>query len=301
MAKGFNDSVKNVMAVYRYKCDLLLKHIPDLQCHKCKDVPGPNFLNVDRKSRYFCIDKSHALCENDKTKCPCGSVVGKIPSLIVTKLLQDLPWMCQNYKNGCREINKDIEELEHHHENCIFRRVLCPYFYCSSKVMIKNINTHMKIVHKNISDYKTLNGMINAVVALKNFNQHSIYSWEPRKITNDDGNVFYDATYYRDDTFYFWLYFKGSSNEAKNFACTYSIENIFEQKLSYTKEIHTLEESKEEIIASKSCFSLSRKSALRLLNEEKVLKVSISIQNVKNQVKEQVKDNDLCQVFMYEE
>ena len=98
------------MADYRTKCQELLRFIPDLQCHKCQDVPGPK---GNDKNRYSCLD-SHTLCEKDKLKCPCGSLVGKNPSSILAKLMKDLPWMCQNYKKGCREIKKNISELEFH-------------------------------------------------------------------------------------------------------------------------------------------------------------------------------------------
>ena len=37
---------RKIMAVYRAKIEELLRLIPDLQCHKCKDVPGTVF-NLD--------------------------------------------------------------------------------------------------------------------------------------------------------------------------------------------------------------------------------------------------------------
>ena len=39
------------MAVYRAKIQELLRLIPDLQCHKCKDVPGTVFILYTVKSR----------------------------------------------------------------------------------------------------------------------------------------------------------------------------------------------------------------------------------------------------------
>ena len=50
------------------------------------------------------------------TRCPCGSKVGKSPSPFIARVLQDLdlPWMCQNYKYGCREIKINSEDLEYH-------------------------------------------------------------------------------------------------------------------------------------------------------------------------------------------
>ena len=121
------------MARFQSKCEELLKILPELQCHKCKGVPGPNGA---KKNRYFCMNGSHVLCENHKTKCRCGSLVAKMPSLLIAKLLQDLPWMCQNYENGCREIKMDAEELEHHQGKCIFRQVLCPTVFGQNRFVV---------------------------------------------------------------------------------------------------------------------------------------------------------------------
>ena len=82
------------MADFQSKSEHLLKILPNLQCHDCKDVPGPSDA---KKSRYSCIEGSHVLCENHKHKCPCGTFVSKSPSPLAAKILEDLPWMCQNY------------------------------------------------------------------------------------------------------------------------------------------------------------------------------------------------------------
>ena len=60
------------MAGYLSKSKELLRLIPDLQCHDCKSVPGPN---ENQKNRYSCVDASHMLCEEHKAECPCGSKV----------------------------------------------------------------------------------------------------------------------------------------------------------------------------------------------------------------------------------
>ena len=138
------------MANYRAKCQELLCFIPDLQCHKCQDVPGPN---GNDKNRYLCLD-SHTLCEKDKLKCPCGSVVGKNPSPILAKLMKELPWMCQNYKRGCRKIKRDIGELEFHQRNCVFRKVYCPEYNCLKKSgLSRNFELLFKDVIKHLNDY----------------------------------------------------------------------------------------------------------------------------------------------------
>ena len=131
------------MAVFLTKCKQLQKLMPELQCHKCSHVPGPN---GKQKNRYSCIDSSHTLCEKHKIKCPCGSLVGKSPSPVIAKLLQDLPWMCQNYKNGCREIKMNVEDLKHHQGKCIYRNVFCPN-YCEeyANILFKNVSSHLTI------------------------------------------------------------------------------------------------------------------------------------------------------------
>ena len=126
---------------HRAKRQELRRFIPDLQCHKCKDLPGPK---ENEKNRYFCVDSSHTLCEKDKFKCPCGSLVGKNPSPIIAKLLQDLPWMCQNYKRGCREIKMTISGLEFHQ-----RRIWWAWekTYCQKKTSFHEIKNRSSLVN----------------------------------------------------------------------------------------------------------------------------------------------------------
>ena len=135
------------MAELEIKKKLLLKFLPDLQCYHCKDIPGPGPMN-SRRSRYACFEQSHFLCLKHNVKCPCGSAVEKMPSPSVARFLKDMPWMCHNYRNGCREIKLDAEKLDQHEKKCIFRRVFCPHWFCRDKtgtneVMFKNITNHL--------------------------------------------------------------------------------------------------------------------------------------------------------------
>merc|ERR1711962_1883086 len=137
---------------FRFKCNELLRMLPSLQCCVCGDVPGP-----DRKNRYTCFDESHVLCERHKTRCGCGSRVGRKPSEVLDKLLQGLPWMCQNYLKDCREIRMNVEDLNYHQQNCIFRPVFCPNSgNCQEKVVLfKDISDHLAEVHFCKSEWKS--------------------------------------------------------------------------------------------------------------------------------------------------
>ena len=268
------------MAVFNYKCELLLKHLPSLQCHKCKNIPGPN-----RTNRYFCIKESHALCELHRFRCLCGSLVGEKPSPAIGKLLQDLPWMCQNYSKGCREIKTDVEELEHHQVKCIFRQVYCPAVSCDSRPLFKNVIDHLIFHHSNkvcceMTDYNKACQIEKSLGFLK----YCI----PSKITNKDGYVFYEASYFLDNTYHFWIYLLGSTSEARNLTCSYSVKNS-ELKLDYTGPVHSLDKSRDEIITSGLCFTMTENTVKRYMNEKKTFNVWITIRNLK----EEAKDNNV--------
>ena len=79
----FKSEERNVL-IMASKHEELLGLISELQCHECKKVPGPT-----QKDRYSCTDAAHTLCEEHKANCPCGSLVGKIPSPFIAKFLQD--------------------------------------------------------------------------------------------------------------------------------------------------------------------------------------------------------------------
>merc|ERR1712168_477484 len=82
--------------------------------------------------------------------CPCGFPVGGEPSPLVANLLQNFPWMCQNYTSGCREILEAIEDLEHHQEECNFRVVKCPCVSCvlvHAHVLFRDVVNHLARIH----------------------------------------------------------------------------------------------------------------------------------------------------------
>ena len=279
------------MANYRAKCQELLRFIPDLQCHKCKDVPGPN---RNEKNRYSCVNSSHMLCEKDKLKCPCGSLVGKNPSAIIAKLLEDLPWMCQNYKNGCRKIKQNINELEFHQQKCIFRKVYCPHLFCpkeSRNIMFKDVMKHMTDSHGNIREYKMLGGQKNiwrVRIADRNSFEHKVDdepSWSPGKMTSTSGDLFFFQSKISGNFFHCWVNFLGSSNDAKNFRVNFSVESMnLCESFIYNGLVHTLEKEQSDIIDEQICFSIKLNAVRRCLNNINCLNIVITIKNLNDQM-----------------
>ena len=206
----------------------LLKIIQDFQCFKCKKFPGPKgapriskfgFNYGDQSKRYLC-DSGHILCIKHKKslvpmpvthvmgkwdvfekKCPCGSLVDANPSESIANKLQRLPWICQNYQWGCREVKVDAKNLETHHGECIFRKVICPLDVqygipvCSrkNKVCFKDIFDHMNTDHKNTWYEIEMDRQPNKWTDLINIGEGELKShsgWAPSKLTSTNGDVF---------------------------------------------------------------------------------------------------------------
>ena len=289
------------MAGFLSKHEELLRLTPDLQCHKCKNVPGPN---GNQRNRYSCTNGAHTLCEDHKAKCPCGSTVGKSPSPVIAKLLQNLPWMCQNYKTGCREIKMNGEDLEHHQEKCIFRQVFCPSINCdkTEKIVFKDVICHQKTFHKGLNfEYRPVVGKTNTFLAkfstpekgLENGNSWTPGPWAPAKLTSSCGAVFFSVGKIVRETVYLWIIFFGSSDEAKKFSCTLSITSKIGEEFNFSGPVTTLDKSHDDIIASGSLLMITVDAAKRSLTDQKKLQVEISIRKLKGdarKIKEEAKD-----------
>ena len=274
------------MAGLLSKHEELLRLIPDLQCHNCKNVPCPT-----QKNRYSCTKAAHTLCEEHKTKCLCGSKVGKSPSPVIANLLQNLPWMCQNYKTGCRESKINEEDLEHHQGKCIYRHVFCPNLTCrkNEKVLFKDIIDHLETAHK-LTVYEAVNE-IDTFFTKKNvksgFSNGNF--WNAAKLVTSSSAQFFSIGKTANDTVYQWLVFMGSSDEARNYSYTCSISNQVGQKFIYSGPVHTLDDNSDDIIASGALLTIGVSAAKRSMTDIKQLEVEITIRNLK----EEAKDDDM--------
>ena len=280
------------MAGYLSKVEELIRLIPELQCHACKNVPGPN---GNQRNRYSCTNAAHTLCEEHKAKCPCGSKVGKSPSPIIAKLLQNLPWMCQNYKTGCREIKMNGEDLEHHHKKCIFRQVFCPDFKCdkTQKIVFKDVICHQKTFHKELNcDYKPVIGEQNKFLVGNFTEKYGLKDgvfWSPSKLIRSCGAVFFSVGKVVREIVYFWVIYFGSSDEAKKFSCTLSITSKIGEKFNFNGPVTTLDKFYDDVIASGSLLMIGVDAAKRSLDEHKRLQVEISFDPI-IKVKEEAKN-----------
>ena len=108
-----------------------------------------SFSNILAKMYPFLNISGHYVCIKCREKCKCGSIVGKAPSKLASKVLEGLPYFCYQFKFGCQEILWP-EELEEHEKNCKFRKVFCPTLDCQDKkIMFKDIMAHLNNKHKD--------------------------------------------------------------------------------------------------------------------------------------------------------
>ena len=131
----------------------------------------------------------------------------KNPSKSIAKKVQSLPWMCQNFRWGCREVKVDVKTLETHHGECKFRKVICPLAveFCprevddgeliceGKKICFKDIFDHLNTVHKN--NWYEINGESNKWTVMIKMKGPQGYlkdgrSWDPSKMTSTNGDVF---------------------------------------------------------------------------------------------------------------
>lgn len=257
------------MASILAKYELLKKLKSDLQCYKCKDLPGPH---RDQRKRYSCIDASHLLCEKDKAKCPCGSFVGTKPSTIIDKLLEGFPYkMCDNYAAGCRVIKMSTGDFQKHQRNCPFRQVFCPVLSCKEKkVLSQDIIGHLTSIHN--CDFENTYALYFGTIKRGN----TSIGW--KKTLSFDGALFFFVGKVVDNILYLWIYYSGEPNDVTKYSCVINACNKIGELFHYKGTVHSLD---EEDNASQSVLMLGVSAATKDLFDEKVqLKIVVTIEKV---------------------
>ena len=279
------------------KRELLKNIVESLQCYKCKAVPGPT---EEQKNRYSCLDNSHELCEDCKAACECGSVVGQFPSSTIKQILKDLPMCCQHYKDGCRQIFEKDEDLEGHQIGCIFRAVYCPWVNCKvGKIIFKDIADHSSEEHFDFSRKEAKKLKLIAtfdktetyshVFGMPLFNKKDrLYAGWSRKIVINGQNDFFLVGNVVNNIMHFWVYIFGSPHEAKNYACTLSVNGKNGNKFTYYDYVKPLDEGSADIIAKQSLFMIGTEIAKNSRDENLEWQMEVTI----HALKEEAKDKD---------
>ncbi len=275
----------------------LAKWLPNLQCFNCKAVPGPP---PNKRKRFICMVQHHPICPdcNGKT-CPCNSAVSPKPSETIELLLTELPWYCQSYKNGCREIFSNVEQLEKHQNSCVFRNVQCPRLLCqaSRKLFIyKDLFLHLS-EHGNERDLenwieKNSDGIDESYMSGFIVNRGFTCStpndgahWPHLRFETEKEGVFWLVSKIFSKAAYFAVYYYGSEEDAKFLRATISLGSTFEGEYHTLEgKVFVLDTTIEEIVSSHRTFCIPCHVLERLVKTEN--KLSIKITNMKDFIEE---------------
>ena len=94
----------------------------------------------------------------------------------------------------------------------------------------------------------------------------------------------------KDATFYHWIYFVGSPQEAKNFSCTLEYFERESEKIAFsqTPKVFSIDESADSIIENGKCFGVSsRYFSSQIAKEGGRFNYIYEIRNLKEEVKDE--------------
>ena len=262
--------------------------IPVLQCFSCKAVPGPE---EAKRKRYNCFNESHALCENCKFRCPCGSQVCRKPSKLAEKVLNKYPWMCCNFNEGCRESRSQVEMLEIHQRNCDFRKVHCPVVFCNEMHKFMHLIEHLQS-HENpvMGSPVEITGEKEFAVKLTDDpTKESDYGWlRPIWLQSQLGTFFLNRCVKR-GFFYLWVSYYGSPEGAKNLRYTIRMKGDEDEYAStFHGTVLTVdEEEKYSIIENKPIMTIKLGLAQQMQNKKKRLMIKLKITSLKEEAKDE--------------
>ena len=103
-----------------------------------------------------------------------------------------------------------------------------------------------------------------------------------------EGHIFFSIAQLKDGTFYHWIHFVGSPNEAKNYVYTLEYIGNDNRSCSYTGPVTSIDEPSDSLISKGHCHTITQ-SALTstLFKDDKNFDYYVKITNMKEEVKDQ--------------
>lgn len=267
---------------FQMKSEILRNLMTELLCHNCKNAPIPY---ANGSNRYQCTEHGQYLCEDCKNKSICST--SSKPSPIVAKLLDDLPWFCCNFVNGCKEVMWE-KYLKEHQQNCPFRVVPCPQISCKKKIIFKDAKDHVN--YNCIEPPKGLNYFwdesYNVRVEKVPFFCRSVNVGSDFLLTS-----FCVRPNEQDPRFFLWVYFYGPSCQVKNYIVEISSEGSRDEpEILLRFPAFGIGEDPMVIWKTHPELSISEDVMKRLAGEKGTFKLSVNVKNMKEEAKDE--DND---------
>ena len=265
----------------------------ELKCHICESR-----LIVGKHHWYKCF-AFHSVCQDCKEvkeykKCSllCARPIQSEHCKIIEALLNadKMQFKCENLTRGC-QVSSDKENMIFHQSECIYRLVKCPNVGCGFEVPFHELLEHMKEKECIASDIASPKGIGKKATFGKKVKEYHMFklnkSLKPERVEIEN-KTFFIIGKAKDGTFYHWIHFVGSPQEAKNFSCTLEYFETETEKVFFTQtsEVFSIDETAESIIENGKCFGVSSKYFSSKIGENGRFDYNYEIRNLKEEVKD---------------
>jgi len=264
----------------------------ELKCHSCGNGP-----RAGKSRRWYKCPSLHSICEYCKCNtgglCKCGKVLSTTHCKMTAELLKlkSMRFKCQNQSRGCQETMVE-EAMISHEAECIYRLVKCARIDCKLKVPFHQLLDHMRNNEPEKHLYKSysiMNGEkkeheTKFTKGFKEFrNFFPVYF-------DVNGGSFFSIAKVQKETFYQWIHFLGSPEEAKNYSYTlefYGNNGASQRTNVYTNFVIPIDEPSNAVVQSFNCFTMNYQAmAKQFIEEDGTHKYSVQIRNLKEEAKD---------------
>eukprot|EP00093_Oithona_nana_P012387 12387.XXX_221340_221738_1 [CDS] Oithona nana genome sequencing. len=105
-----------------------------------------------------------------------------------------------------------------------------------------------------------------------------------------NGRSFFSIAKVHKDTFYQWIHFLGSSDEAKKYSYTFEYfgnNGAAPRSSTYTNFVIPIDESSKSIVENFRCFTMNYQAMInQFIEEDGTFKYSVQIRNLKEEAKD---------------
>jgi hypothetical protein len=172
-----------------------------------------------------------------------------------------------------------MDLLVDHEPECEWRPIFCPVFCCKAKTVIfKKLGQHLTEHHTANVLRKLIDNNKETLVShiVKECYYSKNLTGNPFQLSLNNDQFFYEMTLNKGQ-FYFWVYYHGSPEEAKNYKATIKVYNDDgEKQFTYNATVRSLDESKETIIKDENALIITASQVRRLVPNE-LLKCSVKV------------------------
>jgi hypothetical protein len=258
-----------------------------LVCQRCKIVPKTGAI-------YVCATGEHATCVSCFiyfSKCEvCKATAMSTRSKGLEQLRTSLPMSCQYRKNGCTTV-LTLDSLVYHEVDCEWRHIFCPVLNCPIKTTIFHLlSKHVTDIHKLV--VKRKESKFEMAISVKEASlTRAFVSWPLTQFSLKNAQ-FFDEKALKQGRFYFWIYYHGSEDEAKNYKCTLKVIGNEDDQYIYSGTVRSLDESKETVFADERALVISASQVRRLVSN-KQLKCYVEVSCPKDEAKKENVESDL--------